>query len=148
MIGAHIDQILRVDIGVLIGPTPWKCWSVAPRQSIQDAADTMCKQGVTLVFVQDKNGHVGLLTRSQVLDALRTGKAADLARNHMVGLGGFIQVKASDKVETALDLFATSRVKRLVVTDNKGVHVALLTLGQLLRWLGQKLKELRSAGSP
>ena len=62
----------------------------------------------------------------------------------MVKSADFFGLRLSDTVATALDKLETHRVKRLVVKDARDKPVALLTSSQLLRWLGQKLRELSS----
>jgi predicted transcriptional regulator len=143
-LGEPIEQILNVKIGVLVGPVQWHCWTVGPGQSLLEAAFLMAQKNVTAIFVQENQRIIGLVTRSQALAALESGKTEEPVSSFMVKSADVFGLRLSDTVATALDKFETHRVKRLVVKDARDRPVALLTSSQLLRWLGQKLRELSS----
>ena len=110
--------------------------------SLDEAARALVARDIAAAPVRDAAGRiVGLLSRSDLcddervaavraaLDRRRPLAAADLMTPH------FAAVRAEDPAAAALDLLANEAAHRVLVLDDAGELVGLVTAGDLLRAL-------------
>jgi len=110
--------------------------------SLEDAAHALVARDIGAAPVRDADGRVvGVLSRSDLCDlervaALRAAldprrplRAADLMTP------GYAAVRPSDPAAAALDLMANEAAHRILVLDDAGALVGVVTAGDLLRAL-------------
>lgn len=145
----QIVLILQVRINVIFSIDRRQWISIDANEPIRDAWALMNRHAVKCLLVTDAGGgYVGLCTRSCVLAAAGERKWANgKVHQYMVPQAAFIGLDADAKVGEALDEFARHPVGRLVLRDDKGAPVGLLTMDQLLRWIAHQLKQASLAQS-
>jgi CBS-domain-containing membrane protein len=111
--------------------------------SLEEAARALVQRDIGAAPVRDAAGRVvGVLSRSDLTDRERVAAVrAALDPPRPLGAAdlmtpGFAAVRDSDPAAAALDLLANESTHRILVLDEAGDLVGLVTAGDLLRALG------------
>jgi CBS domain-containing protein len=115
--------------------------------SIVDVAKLMAKHRIGSVVVVEGNNNnnnkpIGIITESDIIKkVLAQKKVADqVAVSHIMS-SPLVTVKSIDSIDTAAETIAENKVKRLVVIEQDGSMVGILSVSDIARKLAKILTE-------
>ena len=140
----QINQLLELKINTLIVDS-WKPYSVTADKTIKDAVGKMLEKNVKTCFVLDQQQQIlGMITRSRVLQKVAQDEIGETITTNMVELQDFITVDINASVVTALEIMRIKEVGRLLVVNEHGEIVSMVTRRTLTESLSQQLIKISS----
>lgn len=125
---------------------------VAPTASVQDAAVRMAEDDVGAVLVGTSEQVAGILTdRDIILRLVVEGRSPAAVQVQEIMSAPIVSCQAADTLETAFQAMAERQIRRLVVIDEDGAMIGIVTLGDLARVMrhpDQIPELLRDAAEP
>lgn len=112
--------------------------TATPEETVRDAAQRMEKEGVGLIAVVDDGRPIGALSDRDI--ALHAGSGGDRIANAMSRPPRTLASSAA--LMDAVDLMATSRVRRLMVVGDDGRALGVLAADDLVRLLADEVSGL------
>jgi len=106
--------------------------AVRPEDTVRLASKRVLEEGIGAVPVLDEEGRpVGLLSQTDLLNAAMLGE--DLTAAELM-TGRMIAVHEEATMSHAMLTMAQERVHRLIVVDEDGHAIGILTVMDVLRW--------------
>lgn len=133
--------ILNVEIKYVMDSVSCTCIQVDSEQSMKDAIKSMYEEGVHCAFVQSGKKCLGIITSTQCLEAVSKDNLAYQVKDCMLKERN--PIRLNDTVGTACERLEAGKV--VVVIDDQGKPIRLLSSEKLLRWLANNLKGLASS---
>lgn len=125
---------------------------VAPTASVQDAAVRMAEEDVGAVLIGSEQQAEGILTdRDIILRLVVEGRSPAAVQVREIMSAPIVSCDAADTLETAFQAMAERQIRRLVVLDENGTMIGVVTLGDLARVMrhpDQIPELLRDAAEP
>jgi len=106
--------------------------AVRPKDSVRLASKRVLDEGIGAVPVLDEDGRpVGLLSQTDLLNAALLGENLSAAE---LMTGRMIAVHEAATMSLAMETMARERVHRLIVVDEDGHAIGILSVMDVLRW--------------
>lgn len=125
---------------------------VAPGASVQDAAVRMAEEDVGAVLIGSEQQAEGILTdRDIILRLVVEGRSPAAVQVREIMSAPIFSCDAADTLESAFQAMAERQIRRLVVLDENGAAIGIVTLGDLARVMrhpDQISELLRDAAEP
>lgn len=101
--------------------------TLSPDSTLEEAAQTLANLGVSGAPVVDNERLVGVFTKSDIVDDISDGAIdlTDLVRKTMSKSP--LTVTPEEDIGVAIRLFSETKVHRIVVVDERGAVVGILT---------------------
>jgi CBS domain-containing protein len=112
--------------------------------SALDVAKLMAKHriGSVLVIEGDNNKPVGIVTERDIIKKVSAqNKRADQVAVRHIMSSPLVTVKSIDSIDTAAETIAENKVKRLVVLEQDGSMVGILSISDIAKKLAKILTE-------
>jgi CBS domain-containing protein len=113
--------------------------------SALDVAKLMAKHGIGSVVVIEGNNNkkpVGIITERDIIKKISAqNKSADQVAVMDIMSSPLVIVKSIDSIDTAAETIAENKVKRLVVLEQDGSMVGILSISDIARKLAKILTE-------
>ncbi|HKI10387.1 MAG TPA: CBS domain-containing protein [Nitrososphaeraceae archaeon] len=112
--------------------------------SALDVAKLMAKHriGSVLVIEGDNKKPVGIVTERDIIKKVSAqNKSADQVAVRHIMSSPLVTVKSIDSIDTAAETIAENKVKRLVVLEQDGSMVGILSISDIARKLAKILTE-------
>jgi CBS domain-containing protein len=112
--------------------------------SAMDVAKLMTKHriGSVLVIEGDNKKPVGIVTERDIIKKVSAqNKVADQVAVRQIMSSPLVTVKSIDSIDTAAETMAKNKVKRLVVLEQDGSMVGILSISDIARKLAKILTE-------
>ena len=136
--GGEGDVLKKLDLRVkeIMRPNPP---TVPGSATVLQAARVMEKEDSSYVFVRSKKGIVGVVTERDITRRV-VGKGASPAKTKVetVMTSPMIVVSPEAKVEDALNVMASNKVRMLPVMDNKAGLAGLVSVSDIAKALAEK----------
>ena len=136
--GGEEDVQKKLDLRVMeiMRPNPP---TIPANATVLQTAKVMEKQDSSYVFVKSKKGIVGVVTERDITRRV-VGKGASPARTKVeaVMTSPMIVVSPEAKVEEALNVMASNRVRLLPVMDEKAGLAGLVSVSDIAKALAEK----------
>jgi len=109
--------------------------------SILDVAKLMAKHRIgSVVVVEDSNNNkpIGIITERDIIKKVSAqNKVADQVAVRHIMSSPLIAVKSIDSIDTAAEAMAKNKVKRLVVLEQDGTMVGVLSVSDIAKKLAR-----------
>ena len=132
------DVLKKLDLRVkeIMRPNPP---TIPASATVLEAAKVMEKQDSSFVFVKSKKGIVGVVTERDITRRV-VGKGASPAetKGEDVMTSPMLVVSPEAKVEDALNVMASKKVRMLPVMDDKSGLAGLVSVSDIARALAEK----------
>jgi CBS domain-containing protein len=134
-------------VGALL--SEYKLVTCTADASLSEAADLMRVRDVGMVLVVDENSRpIGLVTdRDLTLRALATGKRYDTTVAEVM-TQPLETAQSDESLSDVMDRMRQSKVRRMPILDETGAPKAVLSFGDVYRWLAGALETLARGVSP
>jgi CBS domain-containing protein len=115
--------------------------------SVLDVAKLMAKHRIGSVVVvegssNNNNNPIGIITERDIIKKVTAqNKSADQVAVRHIMSSPLITVQSIDSIDTAAETFAENRVKRLVVLEQDGSMVGILSVSDIAKKLARILTE-------
>ena len=112
--------------------------------SALDVAKLMAKHRIGSIVVTEGNNKkpVGIVTERDIISKVSAqNKSADQVEVRHIMSSPLVTVKSIDSIDTAADIIAENKVKRLVVLEQDGSMVGILSVSDIARKLAKILTE-------
>ena len=112
--------------------------------SALDVAKLMAKHRIGSRVVTEGNNKkpVGIVTQRDIISKVSAqNKSADQVEVRHIMSSPLVTVKSIDSIDTAADIIAENKVKRLVVLEQDGSMVGILSVSDIARKLAKILTE-------
>jgi len=112
--------------------------------SALDVAKLMAKHriGSVLVIEGDNKKPVGIVTERDIIKKVSAqNKRADQVAVRHIMSSPLVTVKSIDSIDTAAEIIAENKVKRLVVLEQDGLMVGILSISDIAKKLAKILTE-------
>jgi CBS domain-containing protein len=116
--------------------------------SVLDVAKLMAKHRIGSVVVvegsnnNNNNNLIGIITERDIIKKVTAqNKSADQVAVRHIMSSPLITVQSIDSIDTAAETFAENRVKRLVVLEQDGSMVGILSVSDIAKKLARILTE-------
>jgi CBS domain-containing protein len=113
--------------------------------SVLDVAKLMAKYRIGSVVVvegSNNNNPIGIITERDIIKKVTAqNKSADQVAVRHIMSSPLITVQSIDSIDTAAETFAENRVKRLVVLEQDGSMVGILSVSDIAKKLARILTE-------
>ena len=107
--------------------------------SIVDVARLMAKHRIgSVVVVEDNNNPIGIITESDIIKKVIAQKkvAGQVAARHIMS-SPLVVVKSIDSIDTAAEAMVKNKVKRLVVLEQDGAMIGVLSVTDIAKRLAK-----------
>ncbi len=113
--------------------------TIPAEATILQAARAMAKQDSAYVFVKSKRGIVGVLTERDIIRrVVEKGTSPGKIKVESVMTSPMVVVSPEAKVEEALNVMITNKVRMLPIMDEKAGLVGLVSVSDIAKALAEK----------
>jgi CBS domain-containing protein len=128
---------MNTPIAVLLSHKGAEVYSVACRDTVEEAVCEMSFRNIGSVAVVENGALVGLLTERDVLmRVVAAGRQPDMTCVAEVMTRHPATVTPRTTIEEAMSLFTSKRCRQLpVIDDITGAMIGLISIGDVTRWL-------------
>ncbi|MET1100903.1 MAG: CBS domain-containing protein [Pyrodictiaceae archaeon] len=127
----RLVSIPRVEVGRIATRS---LVTISPDASITEAAALLTSRKIKGLPVVNENGHlVGIITQSDIVRALSEGRVDAKVSEYMSS--PVVTIREDEDLLRAMDLLSSRMVGRLVVIDNNGRPVGIITRTDILKYI-------------
>ncbi len=143
-----IDNVLLIDILEMVSVPKEKVYDVAthtiksisPEASIRDAAALFTRIGIRGAPVMDGTKAVGIITNTDIARALAEGKEDSKVKEIMSTT--LITIHKDAALSTAIAVMEQNNVSRLIVIDDRGDAIGIITRRDILCRMARLLRQV------
>ncbi|MCP4359192.1 MAG: CBS domain-containing protein [Chloroflexi bacterium] len=109
-------------------------WSIGPEATIYEALTLMANKNVGALMVVDDDQAVGVFSeRDYARKVVLRGRSSKKTAVREAMASPVISVKTSDSVQTCMEKMTVNRIRHLLVTDNNGNMVGVISIGDVVK---------------
>ncbi|ARM74800.1 CBS domain-containing protein [Acidianus manzaensis] len=98
-----------------------------------DAAKKMAEHNIGSLIIMDNEKLIGIITERDIIRALGKGISLDLPVEEIGTTKNLITINENDSIYKAAELMAKNNIRHLIVTNNDGKLVGIISIRDLIR---------------